>query len=33
MKYPRTYVREVHVQTDEHWTKNWKRAELIEKHR
>lgn len=27
------YVREGHVQTDEHWTKNWKKAELIEKHR
>ena len=23
------YVRENHVQTDEHWTKNWKRAKLI----
>lgn len=23
------YVRENHVQTDEHWTKNWKKAELI----
>lgn len=23
------WVRENHVQTDQHWTKNWKRAELI----
>ena len=23
------YVRKDHVQTDEHWTKNWKKAELI----
>ena len=23
------YVRENHVQTDEHWTRNWKKAELI----
>jgi hypothetical protein len=23
------YVRENHVQTDQHWTKNWKRAKLI----
>lgn len=23
------YVRSNHVQTDEHWTKNWKKAELI----
>ena len=23
------YVRENHVQTDQHWTRNWKRAELI----
>ena len=22
------YVRANHVQTDEHWTKNWKKAEL-----
>lgn len=25
------YVRANHVQTDEHWTRNWKKAELIEK--
>ena len=25
------YVRANHVQTDEHWTKNWKKAELIKK--
>ena len=24
------YVRANHVQTDEHWTKNWKKAELIQ---
>jgi hypothetical protein len=23
------YVRANHVQTDEHWTRNWKKAELI----
>lgn len=23
------YVRKNHVQTDEHWKKNWKRAKLI----
>ena len=23
------YVRKGHVQTDEHWTKNWKQAKLI----
>ena len=25
------YVRENHVQTDQHWTRNWKKAELIVK--
>ena len=28
-KYVCKWVRKDHVQTDEHWTKNWKKAELI----
>jgi tRNA splicing ligase len=28
-KYVVKYVREHHVQTDEHWKRNWKRAKLI----
>ena len=31
-KYVCKWVRPNHVQTDEHWTKNWKKAELINKH-
>lgn len=33
MEFPKhvcKYVRANHVQTDEHWTKNWKKAELIQ---
>ena len=30
-KYVCKYVRANHVQTDEHWQKNWKKAELIKK--
>ena len=30
-KYVCKWVRPNHVQTDEHWTKNWKKAELINK--
>lgn len=32
MEFPKhvcKYVRANHVQTDEHWTKNWKKAELV----
>ena len=25
------YVRANHVQTDEHWTRNWRKAELVSK--
>lgn len=28
-KYVCKYVRPNHVQTDEHWTKNWKKAKLV----
>jgi len=27
------YVRKGHVKTDEHWTRNWKRAKLIHEHK
>lgn len=27
-KYVCKFVRANHVQTDEHWTKNWRKAEL-----
>ena len=30
-KYVCKWVRPNHVQTDEHWTKNWKKAELLNK--
>lgn len=32
IEFPRCvckYVRANHVQTDEHWTKNWKKAKLV----
>lgn len=30
-KYVCKWVRKDHVQTDEHWTKNWKKAELLQR--
>ena len=32
-KYVCKWVRPNHVQTDEHWTKNWKKAELLSKYK